>query len=272
MTANRYTRINFLTQDMLYQKYAAPVFAGPLHVDDFVMLFCATPDCQNFCESEESVLPGAAFKCRTCNKSDRHRIGIQIHQFDKDLGGHAPEGTKTPGTYGTRTSKRNAKSELRGFLDGNDPIMDGHQVLKDRAVDRECPEWIADRFEFLNFLCEQFPKWLGETSPKHRQHREQAALYAGVMYFYFRLGLPDTYVAELLTVQRFRLLADGSEEFVVERKVSKAKVKRIVLAIRRRHDGLRADGTKLTGKCGRPRVQKQNLTKATEMLAIEGVI
>jgi hypothetical protein len=92
------------------------------------------------------------------------------------------------------------------------------------------------------------------------------------MYFYFRMGLPDTYVEHLLSAPEFRTISDGSEEFVAERKVSKAKVKRIVLAIRRRHDGLRADGTKLTGKRGRPRVQKQDQTKATEMLAIEGVI
>jgi hypothetical protein len=159
-------------------------------------------------------------------------------------------------------------------------LNDGYQVLKDRRIDRECPGWVANRFEFLNFLSEKFPKWLDETSPKHKRQREEAALYFGVAYYYFRMGLPDSHVALLLSVPKFRVLPDGSEEFIEQRIISVEKVKRIVLAIRRRHEGLRADGSKLTGQRGRPRGVIQpvtaagaiNLTKVVQVLETEGVI
>jgi hypothetical protein len=251
-------------------RFCKPVIErlGQTHTADFTLIFCSDPDCENFCETEENLLPTTKFVCRDCNKTRREKLAIQHHQFDKLLRGHAPEGAKTPGAWST-------KRELKKFLDGNDTMMNGHQILKDRRIDKDCPTWLLNRFEFLNFLCQQFPKWLDETNPKHTKHREEAALYAGVMYYYYRMGLPDSYVSELLTCPNFRVYRDGSEEFVDERKVSVAKVKRIVLAIKRRYAGLRADGTKPSGKRGRPRIQSVDtlsLTKASEMLAKEGVI
>jgi hypothetical protein len=252
---------------------------GRIHTADFEMIFCSTPDCRNFCETEENTLPKAGFKCRGCNKSGHRRIGIQPHQFDKSLRGHAPGAgssyfVHTPSALSARSvSKRNAKRELKNVLDSNDSMLaDGHQVKKDRRVDRECPEWMCDRFEFLNFLIGAHPKMLDEKNPLYRKHRETAALWAGVMCLYHRSGLPASHVAELLSFDNLRELPDGTFEIVETRNITEEQVERIVLAIRRRRDGLRVDGKALNGKRGRPkRISTAGINKLVEMLDSEGI-
>jgi hypothetical protein len=250
---------------MLYQEHTARLFSGPLHTDDFVMIFCSAPDCMNFCEIIDPFMPDAAFKCRACNpvaRVERRWWKIQPNQFDKHLGGHAPvDAAPTPAaTSEGRISKRNAKSELRKFLDSKDSMLaDGHQINKDRTVERECPEWMCNRFEFLNFLVETCPKMLDETNLNYRKHRNKAALWGGVMYYYHRMGLPASYVADLLSVRKERELSDGTVNIIGERLVTEAQVERIVHAINKRRKRLRVDGTKLNGRRGRPRVEKTTL-------------
>jgi hypothetical protein len=241
------------------------------YTTDFVMLFCQTPHCQNFCCVEESTATRATFTCRECSKASRRRVGVQLHQFDKSLGGHVPgEGAHTPGASSERSiTRRNAKAELRKLLGGNDPMLvDGHQVLKDRRVERECPEWMCDRFELVNFLIQAFPKMLEPTSPKYRKQRETAGLWCGVTCLYHRMGLPASYVADLLSYEQRREQLDGTSVLVSERVVTEAQVERIVNAITKRRAGLRADGKPLTGKRGRPKKKATaaQVQKATELL------
>jgi hypothetical protein len=251
----------------------APIdLPGRTHVTDFALVFCST-GCGNLCEIDEPEMAITksipVFICRACNPVVTRRIRIQLHSFDKDLGGHAPldGGAKTTAAYDARTSRRNAKRELRHFLDSNDQMLvDGHQVKKDRTVDRECPEWMCDRFEFLNFLITVFPKMLDESSPKYQKHRETAALWGYVMYCYHRMGLPASYVADLLSGQKERELTDGTFEILEERLVTDKQVERVVHAIKNRREGLRVDGTKLTGKRGRPKkVTAEDLNKIVEI-------
>jgi hypothetical protein len=249
---------------------------GRIHARDFALLYCST-GCGTFCEIGEHdiafIQSIPVFVCRACNPVSTRRIGIQLHNFDKELSGHAPGSGKegfvhTPKASSARSiTRRNAKRELREFLDSNDPMLaDGHQVKRDRMVDRECPEWVCNRFEFLNFLLQTFPKMLDKTSPQYRKHRDKAALWGGVLYHYFRQGLPASYVADLLSVRTERETKSGTIEVVEERIVTEAAVNRIVLAIRRRRAGLAVDGTKLTGKRGRPRLnQNADLTETIEV-------
>ena len=199
-----YTRIN-------YSKPARPPetawrdnFAGRTHVDDFAMFFCSTPGCSNFFETEESINLNTTFKCRGCIPANAVGAKIQPWQFDKYLGGHAPEGAghSTNKAYDHHTSKKHAKRELRRFLDNNDPMMSGHQIKKDRKVERDCPDWMLNDFEVRSFLYTSFPRMFDLASRQCNAQRDKAALWYAVIHLYHRMGLPASYTASLMSVQK----------------------------------------------------------------------
>ena len=242
------------------------------HMADFVMLFCQTPTCSNFCELEELAATGATFTCCDCNNTAQRRIRIspprvQQHQFDKHLGGYGPGlGIHTPGAWST-------KRELRKFLDSNDSMLaDGHQIKKQRQVAHDCPDWVLDRFEFLNFLVTVFPKMLEPSNKKYREQHRKAALWAGVLYYYYRMGLSAKQVATLLSVEFVREMPNETTVIVGKRTVTPAQVDRIVVAIKRRKEGLRVDGKPLGSRRGRPKsIRPEEIEKLVEVLDSEGV-
>ncbi len=229
---------------------------GRVHTEDFILLFCSSPGCENLCETEEPVHPAAAFTCRACNPVGTG-LHFQYYQFDMRLRGGAPEGTQHIRNQGSNS--HTAKKILREFFDKTDTMITGGQILKSRRVERLCPDWMLDDNEVRGFLLARFPamlatrcerpRWLSCEHPGcqlGRKQREAAALWAGVIYLYHRIGLPASEVAAELILGT--PISATSEEL----KPSEAVIERIVLTINRRRVGLQVNGKPLSnGRRGR---------------------
>lgn len=56
---------------------------------------CNFAGCEEKFETDQPVSPSATFLCRYhTGKDTRNKVRFQMHQFDKNLGGKTPLGTK----------------------------------------------------------------------------------------------------------------------------------------------------------------------------------
>jgi hypothetical protein len=120
--------------------------------------------------------------------------------------------------------------ELRRHLDGNEPYMNGHQILKERRIARKAPLWTKNDKRVQAILLRSFPKM--ETNQKQR---DAAGKWVRVLHLYYRMGLTFGQVA-------------------AEMGITRDTVSDIVQCLTRASKGLRADGSKrkLGRKRGRP--------------------
>lgn len=113
----------------------------------------------------------------------------------------------------------NSSEELRGFLDGDDSFMVGHQIIKKRNRKKIIPEWSKSDKKIREILLRSFPCL--ESSPSHRN---KASRWARVIYLYFRMNHTHGEIAEELNLKYGAVIS-------------------LIRSIKRSAKGLRADGT-----------------------------
>jgi hypothetical protein len=86
---------------------------------------------------------------------------------------------------------------LRTKVDSKDRFMEGHQIKKIRGRVRENPDWAYDNkvVQALIDGAKGLNKW--RTNPRQRV---RAARWAGVIHYYYRMGLSRSVVAKELGV------------------------------------------------------------------------
>lgn len=123
-----------------------------------------------------------------------------------------------------RARSTNSKDyeRLRALIDSDDSFLaggTGHQIQKERVLERETPSWAIDNRELRKIIETAFPKWR-----KNAKQRHQAARWAQVVYLFYRMHLPRQHVA-------------------AEMKISIETVKNLLKRIRRTANGVRSDNT-----------------------------
>ncbi len=128
--------------------------------------------------------------------------------------------------------------ELRGFLDGNDSFMTGHQVIKMRQGNRETPIWATSNKRIQEILLHSFPKLKSSSD-----QRAGAARWALFIQLYFRHHMTRKQTAEQMGI-------------------SLITAQSLARNIRRAAAGKWTNGKKPGGKRGRP---KKSATYRTAM-------
>ncbi len=119
--------------------------------------------------------------------------------------------------------------ELRGFLDGNDSFMTGHQVIKMRQGNRETPVWATSNKRIQEILLRSFPNL--KSNPKQRAGAARWALF---IQLYFRYHMTRKQTAEQMGI-------------------SVVAARDLARNIRRSAAGKWTNGGKPAGKRGRPK-------------------
>lgn len=93
-------------------------------------------------------------------------------------------------------------SQLRNFLDGNDPFMTrGHQIIKTAGATQHAqrmqsvPVWALDDNKIKELLMKVFPRM--QTDPKQK---ERAMRWLRIINLYYRVGWTCGRVAEELKI------------------------------------------------------------------------
>jgi hypothetical protein len=131
---------------------------------------------------------------------------------------------------------------LRRYMDGDDGFMRGHQILKERRLQRNYDEEMVECFandSFLNdFLTKRFPRL--NTCP---QQRRLAGRWVVVIRQYILKGESSPAVAEILSWRK-----------APSECISEAYVRRTAQMICKAFRGERLDGKERSfGKAGRPK-------------------
>jgi hypothetical protein len=131
---------------------------------------------------------------------------------------------------------------LRRYMDGDDQFMRGHQILKERRLQRDYPEWMVERLSndaFLSdFLAWRFPRL--NTCPRQRR---TVGRWAVIIRQYMLAGQSCAAVAEILNW--------GKQP---HERISKAYVRRTAQMVRQAFRGVRLDSKERSfGQAGRPK-------------------
>jgi hypothetical protein len=157
-------------------------------------------------------------------------------------------------------------SELRAFIDGNDPFMTGgHQIIKLREVHRRPLPWMLNATTTAAFLLKRFPflkrpcgNGVADVNRRYCscrpcRHNSTAGLWMFVIQICFLMSEPAVEAARLWNLSH-----------PCEHHIKDAAVRRVIQMIFQANEGLRLDGKPRSfGKAGRPK--KSACTLRTSM-------